>query len=405
MADQDKDIEQQYKETAANLKKVNDDLKAYAEQSDKEIKLHQKMSEETKASVDKLLSEHSELQASIKDIEQQMVSGDSDRGNGKPETLGDKFVSAEGFDENIARLAANGGSYGMNIKAAITSVDGSAGATIEADRVPGIITPGERRLTIRDLLTWGRTTSNSIEYVRESGFTNNADVVSEGPASDKPESDITFELLDAKVATIAHLIRASKQVLDDSAMLASHINGRLQYGLKLKEEAQLLKGSGLGLNINGLYTQASAYSNPGVNVTNDTNIDRLRIALLQVILAEYEADAIVLNPIEWTNIELTKDANGNYIFGNPQNPGMPSLWSKPVVATQALAVDEFLVGAFAMGAQGWDREDINVQISTEDKDNFSKNMVTIRCEERVALTDYRPESFVKGNLTIGSGGA
>lgn len=405
MADQNKDIEQQYKEVSANLKEVNDNLKTYAEKSEKEIKRNQEMGQETKAKVDELLSKQSDLQANMRDIEQRIADGDNGRGNGKPETLGDKFISAEGFEENMARLASAGGSYGMNIKAAITSVDGSAGATIESDRVPGVIKPGERRLTIRDLLAWGRTTSNSIEYVRESGFTNNADVVSENPSSGKPESDITFELDKANVATIAHLIYASKQVLDDSSMLASYLNGRLQYGLKLKEEAQLLKGTGLGLNINGLYTQASAYSNPGVNVTNDTNIDRLRIAMLQVTLAEYEADAIVLNPIEWTNIELTKDANGNYIFGNPQNPGAPSLWSKPVVATQALAVDEFLVGAFAMGAQGWDREDINVQVSTEDKDNFSKNMVTIRCEERVALTGFRPESFVKGNLTIGSSGA
>ncbi|PSJ20014.1 phage major capsid protein, partial [Halomonas sp. ND22Bw] len=92
-------------------------------------------------------------------------------------------------------------------------------------------------------------------------------VVSENPSGGKPESDITFELDSENVATIAHWIQASRQVLADAGMLQSYIDGRLRYGLKLKEEAQLLKGSGVGLNINGLFTQASQYANPGVTVT------------------------------------------------------------------------------------------------------------------------------------------
>jgi len=81
------------------------------------------------------------------------------------------------------------------------------------------------------------------------------------------------------------------------------------------------------------------------------------------------------------------------------------LWGLPVVATQSMDAGDFLTGAFRMGAQGWDREDATVTVSTEDRDNFIKNMVTILCEERVALTVYRPEAFVKGDFTITSSGA
>nr|WP_262983971.1 phage major capsid protein [Halomonas elongata] len=276
-----------------------------------------------------------ELNARLEAAEQALANN---RG-GEPATaltMGARVAQSDEFSTRAAQLAQAGkGSFTVEVQQAITEADGSAGATVEPTRVPGVVTPPERRLFIRDLLNFGRTQSNAVEYVRETGFTNSADVVSENPSAGKPESDITFEMDSENVATIAHWIQASRQVLSDAGMLQSYIDGRLRYGLKLKEETQLLKGSGVGLNINGLFTQASQYANPGVDVTEDTKIDRLRIAMLQVQLAEYAADGLVLNPIDWTSIELTKDSQGRYIWAIPM-PSMgrpcgacrwpPSLW-------------------------------------------------------------------------------
>lgn len=392
-------VEREYKQVQADLKKVGDDLRTYAEQAEKDIKAHSTMSQETKASVDKLLVTQGELQARLQAAEQLMVK--LEQGGGRivtAETMGELFLAADGY-EAWAQRAAGGakGSFTVPVKAAITSLTGSAGALIEPTRV-GMVQPAQQRLFIRDLLSWGRTGSNSIEYVRETGFTNNAAPVSENPTEVKPESDITFELDTDPVATIAHWVRASRQVLSDAAMLASYIDGRLRYGLKLKEEAQLLKGSGVGLNLSGIFTQASAYSNPGVVVQAETAIDRLRLALLQVTLAEYEADGIVLSPVDWAAIELTKDKNNDYVFATPTGLAVPGLWGRPVVASKSMDIGDFLTGSFQQGAQGWDREDVSVTVSTEDRDNFVKNMVTILCEERVGLAVYRPEAFVKGDF-------
>jgi HK97 family phage major capsid protein len=101
-------------------------------------------------------------------------------------------------------------------------------------QVPGIVMPGLRRLTIRDLLAQGRISSNSLEYVREEVFTNNADIVAEKAL--KPESDITFSKQTANVRTIAHWVQASRQVMDDAPMLQSYVNNRLLYGLALKKK-------------------------------------------------------------------------------------------------------------------------------------------------------------------------
>lgn len=398
-AGEETDIEKEYKQVQADLKQVGDDLRRHAEQAEKDIKVHSQLSQETKASVDKLLVTQGELQARLQAAEQLMVK--LEQGGGRiltPESMGELFIAAEGYEAWAVKAAGGAkGSFTVPVKAAITSLAGSAGALIEPQRV-GMVQPAQQRLFIRDLLSWGRTSSNSIEYVRETGFTNNAAPVSENPTNVKPESDIQFELDTDPVATIAHWVRASRQVLSDAAMLASYIDGRLRYGLKLKEEAQLLKGSGVGLNLNGIYTQASDYVNPGVTVQAETAIDRLRLALLQVTLAEYDADGIVLSPVDWAAIELTKDKNNNYVFATPTGLAVPGLWGRPVVASKSMDIGEFLTGSFQQGAQGWDREDVSVTVSTEDRDNFVKNMVTILCEERVGLAVYRPEAFVKGDF-------
>lgn len=383
----------------AALDKISDQIKSQAEQAEKEIKAHARLSEETRASVDKLLTQQGELQARLSTAEQMVASINQGGGSPAPAmTVGAQVVASEEFE---AFRQNPRGSFRMPVQAKVTEDAASGGDLIVPDRVPGIVGPGLRRLTIRDLIAWGRTGSNSIEFARELVYTNAAGVVSENPSDGKPESNITFEADSAPVATIAHWIHASRQVLSDVSMLQSYIDGRLRHGLKLVEEAQLLKGSGVGLNIDGIYTQAQAYSNPGVVVTAETRIDRLRLALLQVELSEYSADAIVLNPIDWAAIELLKTATENaYLFASPRAVTTPVLWGRNVVPTQAMTATEFLVGAFGggMAVQGWDREDANVQISLEDRDNFIKNMVTLRCEERVGLTVFRPAAFVKGDF-------
>lgn len=389
--------EQQIEEINASLKTVSDQLKAQAEQAQKDIKAHQQMTTETRAKVDELLTQQGELQARLATAEQLLAKVQNGGGtpNG-PQSIGAMVTESEDFQA----FAANPrGDFRMAVKASVGSGAGSAGDLILPDRLPGVQSPMLRRLTIRDLIAWGRTGSNSIEYARELLFTNNAAPTAEGAL--KPESDITFEADQAPIVTVAHWVHASKQVIADVAMLQSYIDGRLRYGLNFKEEAQLLKGSGVGININGIYTQASAYANPGVTVQAESRIDRLRLALLQVELAEYWADAIVISPLDWAAIELTKTDDNGYLFANPRAQSLPGLWGRNVVPTQAMDAGDFMVGAFGGGlaVQGWDREDVTVAISEHDRDNFVKNMLTIRCEERVGLTVYRPEAFVKGDFT------
>lgn len=395
-------IEVEIKNIAAQVKETGDKLRQQAEDSVKEIKRTGEMSAQTKVEVDKLLTTQNELKERLSAAEQliaKLEEGGDRRSESKEKSAG-QYVAAHADYTAIRNKTNWKGSIVIPVKNVITSLDDSAGALVQPQRVP-MVNPVNRRLFVRQLLAQGTTASNSIEYVRETGFTNNAAPVSENPADPKPESNITFELDNESVKTVAHWIHASRQILSDAGMMQSYIDGRLRYGLELKLEDQLLNGSGTGLNMHGIIPQASSYVNPGVTVANETMIDRLRLAMLQVTLAEYEADGIVLHPVDWTGIELTKDAENRYIFTNPTTAGTPTLWGLPVSATQSIAQGDYLVGAFQMAAQYWDREEATVSVSTEDRDNFVKNMVTILAELRGALTVYRPEAFVTGTFESG----
>jgi HK97 family phage major capsid protein len=70
----------------------------------------------------------------------------------------------------------------------------------------------------------------------------------------------------------------------------------------------------------------------------------------------------------------------------------------PVVATNAMTAGDFLVGAFQDGATIFDRLDVEVLLSTENEDDFVRNLCTVRVESRLALAVFRPDVFIAGEI-------
>lgn len=294
-------------------------------------------------------------------------------------------------------------SHRRAIQKTITSASGDSGDLTQAQRVgDGPIEPGTRELTIRDLLPVSPIATDVAEFVRETTTTDNAgpqDEQSDPPAK-KGESDLEFTASSERVRTLAHFVKVTTQLLDDVARLESYVNGRLRFMLLQEEEDQLLLGDATGQNLNGIQTQATAYDvTLESGVTNAQQIDRLRKAIQQVRVAHFSPTAIVLHPADWGDIELLKDGNNNYLFVQPQNQAAPRMWGLPVVSTTAQTEDNFLVGAFSMGAELFDRQQAAVEISTENEDDFVRNQATIRAEERVVVVVYRTASFVTGTFS------
>lgn len=395
------DARNEFDEVMRAVSARDEEIKTFATRADAEIKQHGKILDETKAALEKAAGEGVALQKRLLDVEQKLAR----RGGGDEQatkSLGERFTEGDEFKGLQTR---GKGRARLNVKAVTaisssTTGTGAAGALIRPDRRPEIITPAQRTLTIRNLLLPGRTSSNVVEYVKETGFQNMAAPV--GELALKPQSDIKFDPVQTSVKTIAHWVYASRQVLADVPLLESYIDLRMTYGLALVEEAQILAGDGTGQNLLGLIPQATAYGFATYSKSGDTKLDRLRRAILQVRVAEYRASGFVLNPIDWADIQLTKGSDGHYLWSDPVVNNGNNIWGIPVLDTNAVASGKFLCGAFNIAAQIFDREDASVEVYTEDGDNVRRNQVTILAEERLALAVMRPESFVYGNLVDGN---
>jgi HK97 family phage major capsid protein len=400
-------IEKLLADVKQEITRVGDDVKRTAEDALKQSKDAGTVAAETKLAADKLLTDQAKLNDAQQRLEgrlleltdrnldlEQRLSARGQGGKDVVKSMGQQVAESDLVKQFNAQGAR--GTIKVPVNNAITSDSGSAGTLIRPERDNEIIQLPRRQMTIRQLLSVGPTSSNSVEYARMVTRTNNAAPVAEG--AQKPESNYVWELDDAPVRTIAHWVPVSRQAMDDVPQLQGEIDGELRYGLDLVEENEILKGDGTGQHLLGLVPQATDYV-AAFAPENETDIDTLRLALLQASLAEYPADGIVLHDTRWARIELTKDTAGRYIFANVVQIAGPQLWGRPVIATQAMDEDEFLTGAFRVAAKIYDRMDVEVLISSEDRDNFIKNMLTVRAEKRLALAVKRPKALVNGEFT------
>lgn len=357
------------------------------------------MNSSLSARYDRLEERIEQVSTRQSDVEQS-VAGRQRRGGGGAASMswGETVVHSSGYKDFVSSSCK--GSQRIPVENALTSVGASGGALVRPDRsAEGVMLP-RRRLTIRALLGAGSTGSNLVEYFKEKTFVNNAGMVAE--TTEKPESEITYELASAPVRTIAHWVPASRQLMDDAPQLQTLVDSSLRYGLALKEEQQFLFGDGQGQNLHGMMPQATAFDPTRVDInataggdpTKYTRLDVLRDAAGQAAEADLPSSGIILNTRDFWNLLGIKDGDGNYIL--PVDTS--DIWGLPVVYTNAMPVGEFLVGAFETATQIFDRMQPEVLVSSEDRDNFIKNMLTIRGESRLAFAVKRAAALIKGDF-------
>jgi HK97 family phage major capsid protein len=361
-----------------------------------------------RAMAERVAEVNTELRARVLDLEQRSASGVI---HGTRAALGSgrswgQTVAGSGELQRFVRDGVRG-KLQVSVPALsecatiTTGVMGGAGGAVAIDRDPIIAQVGRAPLGVRELLNPTTTNGSVVEFTRELVETNAASVVSEG--IEKPQSNITFELKQAPTRTIAHWILASRQALEDATQLQAVIDTSLRYGLLIEEADQILNGDGTGQNLHGLIPQSTAFSAP-FSVDDPSRFDVLLQAIAQSLeTAQLPVTGILLNQIDLLSMMAIKDGQGRYVGGGPLSTsgGITRIWNVPAVGTSAMDFGDFLVGSFGIAGQLVERTAAEVLISTEDSDNFRKNLVTLLCEERVALVVRRPQSFIFGSWPSG----
>ena len=349
--------------------------------------------------IERLTARLERVETRTTDVEQEFAAGGSSGrlsgggGGGGGESWGQQFVQQKASALNT--LAREGsGKVGLEVRNAVTTGSSSGGALSPPWRDGSPVMMPRRRLTVRNLLPVVEVSTGSVEYVEQTTRPSAANVVSEG--AQKPESQFAAELKSLSLRVIAHWVKASRQALDDAPMLMDLIDQELVYGLMLKEEDQLLLGDGTGINLSGLTTGATAYSDP-LSLSGATEIDTIGAAMLQCSLNDFTPSGVVVHPSDWMRMRLKKDADGRYILGDPGADVEPRLFGVPVVPTQAMPQDEFLVGSFEEAATLYDRWTPRVEVGYVD-DDFTKNLVTILGEERIGLATKQAGALIYGDF-------
>ena len=388
-------------------KKASDEVKSLGEAS-----------EATK----EIIAKHTAEQVELKDLfnkldtelkSMQVKAQKYDVANVQRKTLGELFTSSAAY-ENAKNTGATSVPVVNMEKKDITALAASAGALVRPDRDPTVYQNPNRPIRIRDLIPTVPTASNAVEFMRELVFTNNAAPqgtvagIGGGELVAKAKSEITYELVTKPVRTIAHWFAASRQVLSDAPMLQGLLNGRLVYGLDLKSDQQLLLGDGTGQELDGILVDADinnvgqlAIGTAAADVPA-AMIDHIRAAVTACQLFEYyNMTGLVLNPVDWQILETAKATDGHYLMvAMPTDTATQTVWRIPVVISNAMPVNNFLIGDWTMGAVIYDRENVSVRVSESHGTMFVENGVAILGEERYTLAIPLPKAFCKGLFTV-----
>ena len=379
-----------------SLDKLETALQAMSDKAVAEVAAHGKVSADTKTAIDNLGIEQRIFADRLLLIEQKSTAQPDQ--TPKDESVGTQFTKAADYSEFVHKSAR--GRVHLEVKNTITNTI----ANTFSERRPGIVEGAFRIFTIEDLLTSVPTSANAIDWIREGAFTNAAAEVTEGLI--KPESSLTLTPGTMPVSTVAHWIKITRQLAMDNAALAAYINRRMIYGVNLRVENQLVSGNGAAPNLNGLtntgnftphgYTAASLTA---LGLSPTKGFDLIGKMMGDAAFADYPADVVLLNTIDWWTMRLQKDTQGRYLLGDPGSVVAPSLFGRPVVASNAMVVGKVWVGSLSQAATLHNREGIAIELSSEDGDNFKMNLITIRAERRMALTVEKPLAAHYGDIT------
>ncbi|OJK08889.1 capsid protein [Acinetobacter baumannii] len=336
------------------------------------------------------------LAGELTDLQQKLVDGVNERGV-DPNSVASVLIRNKAILDQAGTIQRSKGKFqfnDLNARNIVTLTSLGANAQFAGNDLGRTV---ERALTLLDWISFTPVTAELVPLLRESAYDIMADLVPEGQT--KPESNLTFGVVDLKVGTIAHWIKISIQLISDMPTLAAYIEGRLAYGVRLKLEAKIVVGDGVTSGARSFIGLIEANQFEVVTPeADDTAIDVINRAKYKAASTGLLPEAIILNPEDWGAIERIKGTDGHYIFGSPGAAVQPVLWGLPVILSAAMTLGKYWVGNLTLGVSAFIREEVAVELSTEDGDNFVKNLCTVRAEMRACCGVAIPDACAGGSL-------
>lgn len=278
----------------------------------------------------------------------------------------------------------------------------TTGDVAEIQRIAGIKADALRADHIRALLPQGSTDAQTISYVKEANAEDGAATVAEGATL--AQSDIDLVESTVKLEKIGTYMRITEEMINDIPALTSFLSARVPQRILAVEDNQILNGDGTSPNIDGLFTDGTAFVTGASgafyqSVESANEYDVLIAALNQLQLANYKANIVLLNPTDLHKIVLLKSTANEYLKNQIYQGLQPSIAGVPVVTNTAVTAGKFLVMDSNRATQFWVRQNLAVEFSRDDSTNFRDGFITVRATERVATTNYEPAAIIQGTFS------
>lgn len=339
---------------------------------------------EVKSVVEEVKGSTDELSIRVKELE---AKSTKPQPKDEFKSIGKQFSESEAYK---AVVEGKSKTARIEVKAPTTNAE----AQTYSQRLMGVVPKPLEGLNLLAVIPTGTATSNSIDYVRENTWVDGS-APQAGEGAVKGESTFDFETINTPVETVAHWTKMSKQMMQDNSAVVSFINQRMPYGVAKNIETQVITGTGLSNQLKGLthvdnhtvYTPAAASG----------AFENLRRALADMEVLNHTPSYILMNPADVAELDLEAASDGHYIAADARTYNTPIAWGVPIVKTQAVAAGKFFI-IDASQVTLWLRSGMEVESTQYDQDDFTKNLYTVRAEQRCALTVYNKTGVIYGDL-------
>lgn len=311
---------------------------------------------------------------------------------------------AKAFEANAGKLksliSSRGEAVGMNFKAVgdmnLTANIGAGWASSIAGLSNTILTDPFRQVHLRDLLRSSTIEQNGVfKFAKKTGGEGAPAIQTEGAS--KSQVDYDFTISEVTPKTIAAYSKISKQMLSRLTWLQSFVSTQMVQDLLNVEDTLLYDYAGTGA-FAGLYESASTYTPSGTVVTASNRWDKLANAIAQLKALRFAPSAILVNPIDEMELLINKESGAGYSHPSLLTGQRISIAGVPVIATDIVTANTFHVADFNKAAELLFEDNIMTEFAYEDGDNFTKNLVTVRVEESIALPIYFANAMLKGSF-------
>lgn len=278
----------------------------------------------------------------------------------------------------------------LDLKTAVTTA--SITSDTGAMRLNDIGQAAIRRVTIPQIIRTVNVSPNNhgvVRYYDQSTTTRNADAKAENVAA--PESALAWTEYNLTLEKLLDSIPVSHESMTDIDFIAGEVRRFLEVNMLLKEEQQIYSGNGTAPEWEGLYTNATDYTQAlgAADKALTGGVIKASIADLIMYVAtkitngkegKFNPSFVLVNPLDMLNLRTIKSTDGLYIIPPFMAADGSRVGALQVVESSLVTANTLLVGdgnlatlyqqeAYALEL-GW--------VSTQ----FTEDMMTLKARKR-----------------------